>query len=139
MTEEPDLDRFLRAQEHDFETALGELRAGRKRTHWIWWVFPQRAGLGTSPTAEAFGIRSETEARAYLAHPVLRERLARAAEAMLRNEGRPPEEVLGDLDAMKLRSSVSLFLAQPGAPEALRRVLDAFYGGEADPKAGFGG
>ena len=128
------LARFLEAQEWTYADALDELRAGAKRTHWMWWIFPQIAGLGRSPTARAYAIRDAAEARAYLAHPVLGARLVKAAEAMLAHEGREAAEILGPVDAAKLRSSMTLFGAVPGAPEVLGRVLDAFFGGRPDPR-----
>lgn len=129
----PDLDRFLAAQAATHAAALAELGQGRKAGHWMWWTFPQLACLGRSPTARAYGIADAAEARAYLAHPVLGPRLVEAARAMLGNRGQRPEAVLGEVDALKLRSAATLFAAQPGAPPELRAILDAFYGGEEDP------
>ena len=123
------LERFVVAQDGTFERALAELRAGRKGSHWMWWVFPQVAGLGRSDTARRYAIRDLDAAAAHLAHPVLGPRLALAAEAMLTHAGRDPEDVLGPVDAMKLRSSMTLFDAVPGAPAAFGRVLDVFHGG----------
>lgn len=128
-----DLERFVAAQEGSYPTALAELRRGRKESHWMWWVFPQLASLGRSGTARAYGIADLAEAEAYLAHPVLGPRLVEAARAMLRHEGQAPEAVLGGIDAMKLRSCATLFAAVPGADPVFREVLEAFYGGEADP------
>src|SRR3989337_2823402 len=105
----PDLDRFRRAQEDPragFAAALAELRAGRKTGHWIWFVFPQVAGLGRSPTARHFAISGLEEARAYLAHPVLGPRLNEAVEALLSITGASAEEILGGIDALKTRSSM---------------------------------
>ena len=127
------LGRFAAAQEGSWETALAELRRGRKESHWMWWIFPQLAALGRSGTAKAYGIADLEEARAYLAHPVLGPRLVEAARAMLGNAGQRPEAVLGGIDAMKLRSSMTLFAAVPGADPVFGEVLEAFYGGEADP------
>ena len=123
------LERFEAAQEGTFEAALAELRRGRKQSHWMWWVFPQIAGLGRSPTARRYAIRHRAEAEAYLAHPVLGPRLVEAAEAMLSNEGRAADGVLGPVDAMKLRSSMTLFDALPGTRPVFGQVLSAFHDG----------
>jgi uncharacterized protein (DUF1810 family) len=130
-----DLRRFIAAQdEHGtYDRALAELRDGRKVSHWMWFVFPQIAGLGRSATAQHFAIESLQEARAYLGDPVLGPRLLEASQALLELEGsRSASEVLGAIDAMKLRSSMTLFAAAaPGEP-AFRAVLDRFFGGEPD-------
>ena len=123
------LERFVAAQEGSYGAALAELRRGRKTSHWMWWVFPQIDGLGRSPTARRYAIRDRAEAERYLAHPVLGQRLEEAAEAMLGNRGRSAEEVLGSIDAAKLRSSMTLFDALAGAPATFGRVLDAFHDG----------
>lgn len=115
-----------------YERAIGELRAGRKQGHWIWFVFPQIEGLGSSETALRYAISSLDEATSYLEHPVLGPRLAEAAEVLLALRTRDAEAVLGQLDAMKLRSSMTLFERVHGAAPAFRRVLDEFYGGQAD-------
>ena len=129
----PDLRRFHDAQAGAWDAALGELRAGRKTSHWMWFVFPQIAGLGQSPTARHYAIRDRAEARAYLADPVLGERLTTGAEAVLGWSGRRgAEAMLGGIDAVKLRSSMTLFEAA-GGDAVFGRVLDAFYGGERDP------
>lgn len=108
-----DLQRFVDAQVPIYETVLGELRAGRKTTHWIWFIFPQRAGLGHSPMSVRYAIRSDDEARAYLAHPVLGPRLQACIALVRAHEARGValEEIFGDLDAMKFRSCVELFEA----------------------------
>ena len=129
----PDLSRFLAPQEQTFAAALAELRRGRKESHWMWWIFPQLASLGRSPTAKAYGLADLEEARAYLGHPVLGPRLIEAARAMLDHEGQPPDAILGGIDALKLRSCATLFAAVPGAPPEFRALLDAFHGGEPDP------
>ncbi|MCL4189599.1 MAG: DUF1810 family protein [Rhodobacteraceae bacterium] len=127
------LERFLDAQEGVFAAALHELRSGRKATHWMWFVFPQLAGLGRSATARHFGIEGLEEARAYLAHPVLGPRLAAAAAAVLDHAGRrSAEAILGPVDALKLRSSATLFAAAGGgAPFAA--ILASFFGGQGCP------
>ncbi len=125
-----DLERFVAAQDGVWEDVEAELRAGAKRSHWMWFVFPQIAGLGRSATARYYAIEDLDEARAYLAHPVLGPRLEAAAGWMLRHRGRAPEEILGGIDAVKLRSSMTLFeRAGPDRP-VFGEVLDAFYGGE---------
>src|SRR5262249_38597821 len=108
-------------------------RAGRKSSHWIWFVFPQIAGLGYSAMSQIYAIRSLDEARAYLAHPVLGPRLRECAEALLAHSpGRSAEQVLGDIDAMKLRSSATLFLRADPDDALFARVLEAFFGGAPD-------
>ncbi|MBV0891893.1 DUF1810 domain-containing protein [Paracoccus sp. Z118] len=126
-----DLQRFHDAQSRDQARAVAELRAGRKVSHWMWYIFPQLASLGHSPTAKHYGIRDLAEARAYLADPVLALRLREAAEAMLANAGTPPEAVLGAVDAAKLRSCATLF-REAGGGEVFDRLLAEFYGGEPD-------
>ncbi|RVT83389.1 DUF1810 domain-containing protein [Rhodobacteraceae bacterium CCMM004] len=134
-TTPPDeLERFLAAQEGVFDSALGELRRGRKRSHWMWFMFPQLRGLGRSETAWRYGLDGAEEAAAYLGHPVLGPRLTQAAEAMLAHRGVAPEAVLGPVDALKLRSSASLFAAVPGAPEVFAGILAAFYGRQPCPR-----
>ena len=128
-----DLARFHDAQGPVYDTALAELRRGAKRSHWMWFVFPQLRSLGRSPTARHFGIADLDEARAYLADPVLGPRLTEAATALLAHRGTPPEAILGPVDAMKLRSSATLFEAAGGGP-VFREVLQAFHGGEACPR-----
>ena len=127
-----DLDRFVTAQDRDYETVLVELRRGRKSSHWIWFIFPQIAGLGYSSMSRHFAIGSLDEARAYLAHPVLGPRLRECAWLVLAVEGRSADEIFGSIDAMKLRSSMTLFhRAAPGEPE-FALVLDRYYDGVAD-------
>jgi uncharacterized protein (DUF1810 family) len=130
-----DLDRFVHAQDDGgaYERALLELRRGRKTGHWMWFVLPQLAGLGRSAMAERYAIRSLAEARAYLAHPVLGPRLLDSVAAVAdAPEGSTAESVFGGIDAVKLRSSVTLFLrADPGRP-VFPRVLDRFFGGVPD-------
>lgn len=135
MDDPYDLQRFVAAQEPSYDRALSELRAGRKTTHWIWYVFPQIEGLGSSPTAKRFAIRSLEEASAYLVHPVLGPRLREACEAILAWSGeRSANAILGSPDDLKLRSSMTLFERAAGEPRLFARVLDAFYGAERDPK-----
>ncbi len=128
-----DLDRFVTAQDSGgtYAAALAELRGGRKRGHWMWFVFPQIAGLGFSSTARHYAISGLDEARAYLAHPVLGPRLVEAARALLGPAGDDPVAVLGSVDAQKLRSSMTLF-AQASDEPAFGQVLDRFYDGSED-------
>ena len=106
-----DLDRFVTAQEGTYPSALAELRRGRKTSHWMWFVFPQIRGLGHSPTAQRYALDGVTEARAYLAHPVLGPRLLEATRAVLDSGETDPVRLLGGIDALKLRSSMTLFEA----------------------------
>ena len=132
MADPFDLRRFIDAQADSYADALAELRAGRKRSHWMWWIFPQLAGLGRSGTARFYGIASLAEARAYLAHPLLGPRLIEASGALLPHRDRSAETIMGPVDALKLCSSLTLFLeADAGAP--LTDALDTFFGGERDP------
>jgi uncharacterized protein (DUF1810 family) len=123
------LDRFVSAQDGVYPDALAEIRAGRKRTHWMWFVFPQFAGLGSSPTAQRYAIASLDEARAYLAHPVLGPRLRESAAALLAVEGRSAEDIFGYPDDLKLRSSMTLFAHAADDPAAFEAVLDRYYDG----------
>ena len=132
MTGSFELDRFVAAQQGVMDAVRNELRRGRKTTHWMWFVFPQVAGLGRSATARRFAIGSEAEARAYLAHPVLGPRLAECSELLLLHAGSTPERILGSIDAVKLRSSMTLF-DRYAADAVYDRVLAAFYGAERDP------
>ncbi|HEX2150917.1 MAG TPA: DUF1810 domain-containing protein [Stellaceae bacterium] len=130
-----DLERFVAAQEPVFPTALAELRAGRKRTHWMWFIFPQLRGLGRSATATHYGIGSLDEARAYLAHPLLAPRLELCTNAVLGVEGRTPHEIFGSPDDMKFHSSMSLFaLAATDTAGPYRKALDRWWHGAADPE-----
>lgn len=129
-----ELQRFVAAQgDGTYEQALAELRAGRKTSHWMWFVFPQVAGLGRSPTAQRYAIRSLDEARAYLGHHVLGARLREAARALTALPGGDAAAVLGGVDAQKLRSSMTLFLRAAPDEEVFRAVLDQYYGGDPDP------
>ena len=127
-----DLGRFLLEQAHAYDAALAELRRGRKTGHWMWFIFPQVAGLGISAMAQRYAITSLDEARAYLAHPVLGSRLREASEAVLASTATTAVDLLGPTDAKKLRSSMTLFhRAAPDDPVFVG-VLDRFYGGVAD-------
>ncbi|HXS66524.1 MAG TPA: DUF1810 domain-containing protein [Streptosporangiaceae bacterium] len=139
MTAAPDpydLDRFVAAQDAGgtYTRALAELQAGYKSGHWMWFVFPQIAGLGQSPTSRRYAIRSLPEARAYLRHPVLGPRLAEATELLAdAAAGRTAEQIFGDIDAAKLRSSMTLFRLADPAQTAFGQVLDLYFAGQADP------
>jgi uncharacterized protein (DUF1810 family) len=127
-----DLERFVAAQADVYDAVVGELRRGRKTGHWIWFVFPQIAGLGQSAMSERYAIRSLDEARAYIEHTVLGPRLRECAALILQADAPSPESILGDVDARKLRSSMTLFhRAAPDEP-LFRDVLERFYGGLAD-------
>jgi len=128
------LERFVDAQQSSYEGALAELRNGRKTTHWMWYVLPQLRGLGTSAMAVRYGITSLDEARAYLAHPVLGPRLMACVEAMNALPGSNAETVLGGIDAAKLRSCLTLFLAADPGNATLREALEKYYGGIADER-----
>ncbi|GLK55376.1 uncharacterized protein (DUF1810 family) [Methylopila capsulata] len=128
------LDRFLLAQERIHETALAELRAGRKRSHWMWFVFPQVRGLGASPMATFYGVASIEEAQAYLAHPTLGPRLGESFEATLDHAGRDLRDIFESPDDMKFRSSATLFAQASLAGGVFERALVAFCAGERDEK-----
>jgi len=127
-----DLERFVTAQADVYAEALAELEAGHKRSHWMWFVFPQLAGLGTSPMAVLHAIASAGEAQAYLAHPLLGARLRESVAAMLLHKGVRPEAILGGIDALKFRSSLTLFEAVADDPALFAAALDAFYEGRRD-------
>ncbi|RJK97364.1 DUF1810 domain-containing protein [Paracoccus aestuarii] len=124
------LDRFVTAQRGTHDAALAQLRRGRKTGHWMWFVFPQLRGLGRSQTAQVFGIADLDEARDYLAHPILGPRLRDCTAAMLGHDALTAEDILGPVDAMKLRSSATLFAAAGQGPEPFDRVIAQFYGGQ---------
>jgi uncharacterized protein (DUF1810 family) len=130
-----DLERFVRAQDdgQTFERAVAELRRGRKSSHWMWFVFPQIAGLGQSPMSTRYAISSLGEARAYLGHPVLGSRLLECARILAERHDRSAQQIFGELDARKLQSSMTLFArAAPDEP-VFTDVLDRYFGGTPDP------
>ena len=129
-----DLSRFVEAQAHAWPNALAEMKAGRKQSHWMWFVFPQIAGLGASPMAVRYAIVSAEEARAYLAHPLLGARLGEAVAAMLVHHDLSAEAILGGVDALKFRSSLTLFEAVADDPAPFAEALAAFYGGARDER-----
>ena len=124
-----ELSEFVAAQDRVWQDVRAELRAGRKTTHWIWYVFPQLAELGRSGRARHFGLSGPGDAEAYQAHAILGPRLEEAAGLLLGHRGMAAEDILGPVDALKVRSSMTLFEAVPGAPALYAQVLDEFYGG----------
>lgn len=132
MDDPYDLGRFVQAQEGIYEQALAELRAGRKRSHWMWFIFPQYQGLGRSATSQYYAIRSREEAAAYLEHPVLGPRLRECAQAVLNVQGKSAYEIFGSPDDMKLRSCATLFAAVTSEPSPFHDLLNQYFNGEAD-------
>ena len=132
MEDPYDLARFVEAQAGTYDDALAELRSGRKRGHWMWFVFPQIAGLGSSSMAQRYAIASLDEARAYLQHPVLGPRLHECAEALLGNTEESAQQILGEVDAMKLRSSMTLFQLAAPRETVFGRVIGRFFDGAPD-------
>ena len=128
------LNRFVHAQEDDYEQALSEIRSGRKQSHWMWYIFPQFDGLGFSSTSKRYSIKSVAEAEAYLGHPVLGPRLMECAEAVLRVEGRSAFEIFGSPDDMKLRSCATLFAHVSPAGSVFERLLSKYFDGEPDDR-----
>jgi uncharacterized protein (DUF1810 family) len=126
------LSRFVQAQEPTYDQALSELNRGRKQSHWMWYVFPQLDGLGSSPITKLYSIKSEDEARAYLKHPTLGPRLLECAEAILSVDGKSAREILGSPDDLKLKSCATLFahVSPPGS--VFERILEKFYAGKRD-------
>ena len=129
-----DLDRFVEAQNGVYEDALLELKAGRKRSHWMWFIFPQMAGLGRSAMGEKYAIRSADEAIAYLADPVLGSRLLRCVDVMLAIKDRSAHDILGSPDDLKFKSSLTLFAAVSDQGSLFHQAVDRYYDGEFDPK-----
>ena len=128
------LARFVDAQERTYEQALSEIRSGRKRSHWMWYVFPQFDGLGLSATSKRYAIKSVAEAEAYLRHPILGPRLFESVQAVLRVEGRSAFEIFGSPDDMKLRSCATLFASISPAGSVFEQLLARYFGGEADAR-----
>jgi uncharacterized protein (DUF1810 family) len=131
MAESFDLERFIRAQERCYEDVLEELRRGRKESHWIWYIFPQVRGLGFSRLSYEYGIASREEAEAYLAHPILGPRLIECTQLVNQVQGSSIQEIFGSLDAMKFRSSMTLFNAVSDNP-VFKAVLDKYFAGRPD-------
>lgn len=127
-----DLQRFLEAQNRDFEIALAEIKNGRKQSHWMWYIFPQIEGLGFSSTSKFYAIKDKSEAEDYLAHPVLGERLIEISEVLLEIEGKTANQIFGSPDDMKLKSSMTLFGALDRTNEVFQKVLDKYFDGAKD-------
>ncbi|MBW4488595.1 MAG: DUF1810 domain-containing protein [Trichocoleus desertorum ATA4-8-CV12] len=129
-----DLNRFVKAQEHDYERALSEVKQGRKRSHWMWYIFPQFDGLGFSATSKRYAIKSVAETKAYLNHPILGPRLIESAEAALSVEGRSAHEIFGSPDDMKLQSCATLFAYVSPEGSVFQQLLNKFFNGDRDQK-----
>jgi uncharacterized protein (DUF1810 family) len=127
-----DLKRFLDAKENDFERALAEIKSGRKQSHWMWYIFPQIAGLGSSETSRFYAVKDRAEAELYLAHPVLGARLVEISEALLEIEGKTANQIFGSPDDMKLKSSMTLFGALKNTNPVFQSVLDEYFNGTND-------
>lgn len=128
------LKRFLDAQENSYPTALAEIKSGKKRSHWMWYVFPQIQGLGLSETSKHYAIKDAAEAAAYLAHPVLGHRLLEISRALLALPGSDAHAIFGSPDDVKLHSSMTLFATVPGADTVFSSVLDKFFNGQRDSR-----
>ncbi len=129
-----DLDRFVQAQVGVYETALTEIQNGRKRSHWMWFIFPQFVGLGNSPTSRHYAIRSRGEAKAYLAHPLLGARLCSCARAAVAVSGRSARDIFGSPDDVKLRSCATLFAETSPENSVFQELLDVYFAGEPDQR-----
>ena len=129
-----DLTRFLEAQEDDFEMALAEIRNGRKESHWMWYIFPQIAGLGLSTTSRFYAIKDLAEAESYLAHPILGQRLIEISNALLKVEGKTANQIFGSPDDMKLKSSMTLFGFLEDTDPVFQSVLDKYFDGAKDER-----
>ncbi len=129
-----DLNRFVQAQENDYARALYEVKNGRKRSHWMWYIFPQFDGLGFSQTSKRYSIKSVAEAKAYLSHPVLGSRLIECVEAVLGVEGRSAHEIFGSPDDMKLKSCATLFAYVSSSESVFNQLLEKFFQGDRDSK-----
>lgn len=134
MNSEVTLKRFLDAQDHVYSSALAEVKNGRKLSHWMWYIFPQIAGLGYSETAQYYALKDLSEARAYLDHPILGSRLIEITRALLAIEGKTANQILGSPDDVKLRSSMTLFSLLARTDPVFQAVLDKYYQGAADPR-----
>lgn len=129
-----DLNRFIEAQQGTYEVALAEIQAGHKRTHWMWYIFPQVAGLAFSSMSQKYAIKSVAEANAYLRHPILGPRLIACAQAALAIEGRSANQIFGSPDDLKLKSSATLFAAVSSAGSVFEELLEKHYGGARDER-----
>ena len=128
------MDRFLTAQENVYEKALAEIVKGKKRTHWMWFIFPQLRGLGQSEMSVFYGIKDVEEAKEYLAHPILGARLIEISTALLAHKDKSPIAIMGDIDAVKLRSSMTLFASISEENSVFHQALNAFYKGKTCAK-----
>lgn len=133
MQSEYNLQRFIDAQQNDYTTALAEIKNGRKRSHWMWYIFPQIQGLGLSSISKHYAIRNISEAQTYLLHPVLGKRLVEISSELLKLQSNNATEIFGSPDDMKLKSSMTLFSQVAGAYPIFQKVLDRFFNGEKDP------
>lgn len=134
MNSDQALTRFLQAQEGSYRTALEEIKQGRKRSHWMWYIFPQIAGLGFSETARFYAIKNRQEAKAYLEHLVLGPRLIEISQALLRVEGKTANQIFGTPDDLKLRSSMTLFLEVAQSDSIFQAVLDKYFKSQPDQR-----
>ncbi len=132
MENKYNLQRFLKAQTDDFETAFAEIKNGRKQSHWMWYIFPQLKGLGRSETAQFYGLENKEEAQIYLNHPVLGNRLIAISEALLYHPQKTAYQIFGSLDDLKLHSCVTLFVRLPNANPVFQKVLIMFFNGKED-------
>lgn len=126
------LERFIESQKKIYQTAFAEIKAGRKRTHWMWYIFPQLDGLGHSPTAKFYAIKSLAEAEAYLEHPLLASRYMECSHTLLSHKNVSAQQIFGFPDVLKLHSSMTLFSLTPNAPPPVQQVLDSYFSGEQD-------
>jgi uncharacterized protein (DUF1810 family) len=129
-----DLERFVQAQEPDFSQALSEIKSGRKSSHWMWYIFPQIEGLGSSWTSRRYSVKSVEEAKAYLSHPVLGPRLVECAKAVVDVQGRSALEIFGSPDDLKLRSCATLFASVSSEGSVFREIIDKYFGGQPDER-----
>lgn len=134
MADSIDLQRFLHAQEDIYDQALAEIRSGQKRSHWMWFIFPQLDGLAFSPTAKHYAIKDSAEAKAYLDHPILGPRLLECTEATLQIAGRSATQIFGHPDDLKLRSCATLFAFVSAPGSVFERLIEKYYQGEQDDK-----
>ncbi len=134
MTQHNNLDRFIKAQQNDYATALAEIKSGKKRSHWMWYIFPQLRGLGMSETARYYGIQNKQEAIQYLENETLGKRLIEISEALLSLPGSDPHYIFGSPDDMKLKSCMTLFASLPQTNPVFEQVLSKFYNGDNDAK-----
>ena len=134
MSKEHNLPRFLSAQEKSYETALSEIKRGRKQSHWMWYIFPQIQGLGFSETSKFYAIKDLEEAKEFLAHPVLGERLIRICNELLKLQEHDANKIFGTPDDLKLKSSMTLFASLPDADPVFQAVLNKFFNGVKDEK-----